>query len=55
MIARFGVRPDQIPAYLALVGDVSDGLPGIPGWGPKTAAAVLARYGSIEAIPRDGG
>jgi len=55
VIARSGVRPDQIPAYLALVGDVSDGLPGIPRWGPKTAAAVLARYGSIEAIPRDGG
>ena len=54
VIARFGVSPSQIPDYLALVGDVSDGLPGIPGWGAKTAAAVLARYGSIEAIPRDG-
>ena len=54
VIARFGVCPKQIPDYLALVGDVSDGLPGIPGWGSKTAAAVLARYGSIEAIPRDG-
>jgi len=54
VIARFGVHPKQIPDYLALVGDVSDGLPGIPGWGPKSAAAVLSRYGSIESIPRDG-
>jgi 5'-3' exonuclease len=54
VIERFGVGPRQIPDYLALVGDVSDGLPGMPGWGAKTAAAVLSRYGSIEAIPRDG-
>ncbi len=54
VIARFGVCPKQIPDYLALVGDVSDGLPGIPGWGAKNTAAVLARYGSIESIPRDG-
>ena len=54
MIARFGVHPKQIPDYLVLVGDVSDGLPGIAGWGPKSAAAVLSRYWSIESIPRDG-
>ena len=54
VIARFGVCPSQIPDYLALVGDVSDGLPGIPGWGAKSAAAVLAHYGSIGAIPLDG-
>ena len=54
MIARFGVHPKQIPDYLVLVSDVSDGLPGIAGWGPKSAAAVLSRYGSIESIPRDG-
>lgn len=49
--ARFGIRPSQIPAYHALVGDPSDGLGGLPGWGPKSAAAVLDRYGSVEAIP----
>lgn len=50
---RFGVEPAQIPSYLALVGDVSDGLPGLPGWGAKSAAAVLRRYETIEAIPDD--
>ncbi len=51
VIEKFGVRPAQIPDYLALVGDVSDGLPGIPGWGAKSTAAVLTRYGSLESIP----
>ncbi|MEZ6186619.1 MAG: 5'-3' exonuclease H3TH domain-containing protein [Planctomycetota bacterium] len=51
--ARFGVRPEQIPDYQALVGDPSDGLPGVPGWGGKSAAAVLARYPTLEAIPAD--
>jgi 5'-3' exonuclease len=49
--AKFGVPPASIPDYLALVGDSADGFPGLKGWGAKTAAAVLARYGTIEAIP----
>ena len=49
--AKFGVPPASIPDFLALVGDTADGIPGIPRWGEKSAAAVLARYGSIEAIP----
>ncbi len=48
---KWGVPPSAIPDWLALVGDSSDGYPGLPGWGAKSAAAVLARYGSIEAIP----
>ncbi|HSJ74434.1 MAG TPA: 5'-3' exonuclease H3TH domain-containing protein [Miltoncostaeaceae bacterium] len=50
---RFGVGPPSIPDYLALVGDSADGFPGLPGWGAKSAAAVLARYGRLEAIPDD--
>ena len=50
--AKWGVEPVSIPDYLALVGDSSDGFPGLPGWGAKTAAAVLSRYVSLEAIPR---
>jgi 5'-3' exonuclease len=49
--AKFGVAPASIPDYLALVGDSADGFPGLPGWGAKSAAAVLARYETIEAIP----
>src|SRR5712692_8570229 len=49
--AKWGVAPHSIPDWLALVGDTSDGYPGIPGWGEKTASAVLAVYGHIEAIP----
>src|SRR5207302_1907402 len=49
--AKFGVRPESIPDYLALVGDSADGFPGLPGWGAKSAAAVLARYGHLEEIP----
>jgi 5'-3' exonuclease len=48
---KWGVPPTAIPDWLALVGDSSDGYPGLPGWGSKSAAAVLARYGSLEAIP----
>ncbi len=48
---RFGVAPSSIPDYLALVGDSADGFPGLPGWGAKSAAALLARWGSIDAIP----
>jgi 5'-3' exonuclease len=50
---RFGVGPSSIPDYLALVGDSADGFPGLPGWGAKSAAAVLARYEHLEGIPRD--
>ena len=50
---KFGVSPAAIPDYLALVGDSADGFPGLPGWGTKSAGAVLARWGSIEAIPDD--
>jgi 5'-3' exonuclease len=48
---KFGVSPGSIPDWLALVGDSADGFPGLPGWGAKSAATVLARYGTIEAIP----
>jgi 5'-3' exonuclease len=51
--AKFGVPPASIPDYLALVGDSSDGYPGLPGWGAKSAAAVLARFGHLEQIPDD--
>jgi 5'-3' exonuclease len=51
VVAKFGVAPRSIPDYLALVGDSSDGFPGLSGWGPKSAATVLARYGTIEQIP----
>lgn len=53
VIDKFGVRPTQIPDYLALVGDTADGIPGIPRWGAKSSSALLAEYGSIEAIPTD--
>jgi 5'-3' exonuclease len=48
---KFGVPPASIPDYLALVGDAADGYPGLPGWGAKSTAAVLAKFGHIEAIP----
>src|SRR5262249_1638803 len=53
VIAKFGVRPESIPDYLALVGDAADGYPGLPGWGAKSTAAVLAKFGHLEAIPKD--
>jgi 5'-3' exonuclease len=49
--AKFGVPPESIPDYLGLVGDSADGFPGLSGWGAKSAAAVLARYEHLEAIP----
>jgi len=52
---KFGVGPESIPDYLALVGDSADGFPGLPGFGAKSAAALLSRYGHVEAIPDDGG
>jgi 5'-3' exonuclease len=51
VIEKWGVRPPSIPDWLALVGDSSDGYPGLPGWGAKSAAAVLFRYGSLDAVP----
>jgi 5'-3' exonuclease len=50
---KFGVRPESIPDYLALVGDAADGYPGLPGWGAKSTAAVLAKFLHIEEIPAD--
>ncbi len=51
VIERFGVPPSSIPDYLGLVGDSADGYPGLSGWGEKSAAEVLARYGHLENIP----
>jgi 5'-3' exonuclease len=53
VVAKFGVPPRSIPDYLALVGDAADGYPGLPGWGQKSAAAVLGRFRHLEAIPED--
>jgi 5'-3' exonuclease len=53
--AKFGVGPESIPDYLGLVGDTADGFPGLPGWGAKSAALVLARYGHLEDIPSAAG
>jgi 5'-3' exonuclease len=53
VVEKFGVRPQSIPDWLGLVGDAADGFPGIPGWGEKSAAAVLAQYVHLEAIPAD--
>lgn len=53
VIQKFGVPPASIPDYLALVGDAADGYPGLSGWGAKSTAAVLAKFGHIEAIPAD--
>ena len=54
VVAKFGVTPASIPDYLALVGDTADGYPGLPGWGAKSTATVLAKYGHLEAIPQHG-
>jgi 5'-3' exonuclease len=53
VVAKFGVRAESIPDWLALVGDSADGFPGLPGFGAKTAATLLARYGHLEDIPAD--
>ena len=53
VIQKFGVSPESIPDYLALVGDAADGYPGLPGWGAKSSAAVLAKFGHLESIPLD--
>jgi 5'-3' exonuclease len=54
VVAKFGVGAESIPDWLALVGDSADGFPGLPGFGAKSAAALLARYGHLEDIPADG-
>ena len=53
VVEKFGVHPQSIPDWLALVGDSADGFPGIPGWGAKSASTVLAYYHRLEAIPDD--
>jgi len=53
VIGKFGVSPESIPDYLALVGDAADGYPGLPGWGAKSSAAVLAKFVHLESIPAD--
>jgi 5'-3' exonuclease len=53
VIQKYGVPPASIPDYLALVGDSADGYPGLEGWGAKSSAAVLAKFGHLEAIPKD--
>jgi 5'-3' exonuclease len=53
VVTKFGVNPQSIPDYLAVVGDSADGFPGVAGWGPKAAALVLSQYPHIEVIPKD--
>jgi len=53
LVALRGVRPASIPDWLALIGDDADGIPGLPGFGEKSASALLARFGHLEAIPDD--
>jgi 5'-3' exonuclease len=53
IVQKFGVLPESIPDYLALVGDTADGYPGLKGWGAKSSAAVLAKFLHLEAIPAD--
>ncbi|HYL35951.1 MAG TPA: 5'-3' exonuclease H3TH domain-containing protein [Bryobacteraceae bacterium] len=51
--AKFGVQPESIPDYLAVLGDSADGFPGVTGWGEKAAAAALSQYAHLESIPKD--
>jgi len=53
VVAKFGVMPQSIPDYLAVLGDSADGFPGVPGWGEKAAAMTLTRYPHLEDIPKD--
>jgi 5'-3' exonuclease len=53
IVAKFGVNPQSIPDYLAVVGDSADGYPGLPGWGAKAAALTLSQYPHLEDIPKD--
>ena len=55
VVRKFGVPPTSIPDYLALVGDAADGYPGLAGWGAKSSAAVLAKFGHLESIPASAG
>lgn len=53
VVEKFGVKPESIPDYLAVVGDSADGFPGVAGWGEKAAAQVLSQYTHLESIPKD--
>jgi 5'-3' exonuclease len=53
VVEKFGVKPESIPDYLAVVGDSADGFPGVAGWGAKSAASVLSKYPHLEDIPKD--
>jgi 5'-3' exonuclease len=53
VVTKFGVKPESIPDYLALVGDSADGFPGLEGWGPKGASLILSEYSHFENIPKD--
>jgi 5'-3' exonuclease len=53
VVEKFGINPPSIPDYLALVGDTADGIPGLSGWGARSASALLAAYGHLEQIPDD--
>jgi 5'-3' exonuclease len=53
VVAKFGVSPQSIPDYLAVVGDSADGFPGVTGWGPKAAALVLSQYPHLDGIPKN--
>lgn len=53
VVVKWGVRPESIPDYLAVVGDSADGFPGLPGWGPKAAALTFSRYPHFENVPHD--
>jgi 5'-3' exonuclease len=53
VIAKWGVRPESIPDYLAVVGDSADGFPGLPGWGPKAASSTFSQFRHLEDVPKD--
>jgi 5'-3' exonuclease len=53
ILTKFGVAPESIPDYLALLGDTADGYPGLPGWGAKSCAAVLRKFFHLESVPKD--
>jgi 5'-3' exonuclease len=53
VVTKWGVKPESIPDYLAMVGDSADGFPGLPGWGPKAASVTLSQYPHFEDIPKD--
>jgi 5'-3' exonuclease len=53
VVAKWGVRPESIPDYLAVVGDSADGFPGLPGWGPKAASSTFSQFPHLEDVPKD--